>query len=68
MFRFLLLSWALSLLGLVILEMLLASFRGIINFMPSVHQTGNFIHPFLSPEFRELTSMRIEEKSSKKDV
>ena len=48
-FRFLLLSWALSLLGLVILEMLLASFRGIINIMPSVHQTGNFIHPFLSP-------------------
>ena len=48
-FRFLLLSWALSLLGLVILEMLLASFRGIINFMPSVHQTGNFIHHFLSP-------------------
>ena len=48
-FRFLLLPWALSLLGLVILEMLLASFRGIINFMSSVHQTGNFIHHFLSP-------------------
>ena len=48
-FRFLLLSWALSLLGLVILEMLFACFRGINNFMPSVHQTRNFIHHFLSP-------------------
>ena len=54
MFRFLLLSWALSLLGLVILEMLLASFRGIINFMPSVHQTGNFIHPFFLLNFENL--------------
>ena len=48
-FCFLLLPWALSLLGLVILEMLLGSFRGIINFMPSVHQIGNFIYHFLSP-------------------
>ena len=47
-FRFLLLSLALSLLGLVILEMLFASFRGINNFMLCVHQTRNFIHHFLS--------------------
>ena len=48
-FRFLLLSWALSLLGLVIFEMLFACSRGINNFMSSVHQAKNFIHHFLSP-------------------
>ena len=48
-FHFLLLSWALSLVGLVIFEMLFACFREINNFMSSVHQTRNFIHHFWSP-------------------